>query len=625
MSSPNKGPRRALVIGAGPSGLVTAKYLLADVNNTTTVVVLEASHQIGGTFVNKVYDNTRLVSSKYLTAFSDHRMPEAYPNHPSADQYVQYLESYCDRFDITQHIRFQCQVISVQDDNNNNASSRGKTTDENDVMTIQDTNGYIVQYKDFRESSSSSSSSNDQEQGKIVTEHFDLVAVCSGLHNVPNIPKLPNQQAFQGTILHSSQYQEPSIFDNQRVLVCGSGETAMDICYRAVQNKNCQSVAMNVRRGFLSIPHTLPNDRPLDVFITNWLEHSHEHPWVHALRLRWWLSTLVTRTFLLATGSSVGFNQWACETKPIKRGYHIINKSHAAMAHMNVPIKRQWGWWGQFWLWVYGETHLKPITTFHRTAIARIDDNGKTVHFEDGRSVDVDTIVLATGYRQSFPFLDKTTMIQQSMMTSNDPCMEKNNKPNTYRLDEDPLPSEHFIVSNERPHLGFIGFVRPNVGAIPPMSELQVMWWLEKLKGNLTNPTLYQRPSTPSYMVLGQKYPYGVDYGNYMHRVAEDIGSAPTLSMLWRSNHPLRALYTYCQGQAYIGIFRLQGPYASKTCWNIFDNELWEVCLDRGWAENFGLASITGLSLIMNVVVCGLEAAFSLVTLRPPRLFSRYG
>eukprot|EP00966_Prymnesium_polylepis_P022864 525971-Prymnesium_polylepis.1 len=39
---------------------------------------------------------------------------------------------------------------------------------------------------------------------------------------------------------------------------------------------------------------------------------------------------------------------------------------------------------------------------------------------------------------------------------------------------EDPLPSEHFIVSPAEPTLSFIGFVRPNVGAIPPMAELQV-------------------------------------------------------------------------------------------------------------------------------------------------------
>ena len=39
------------------------------------------------------------------------------------------------------------------------------------------------------------------------------------------------------------------------------------------------------------------------------------------------------------------------------------------------------------------------------------------------------------------------------------------------------------------PRLGFIGFVRPNVGAIPPMAELQAMWWLERVRGRCAGPS----------------------------------------------------------------------------------------------------------------------------------------
>lgn len=420
---PNTSPRRVAVIGAGPSGLVTAKYLLAD---GFQVVVFEESNKIGGTFVNKVYDNTRLVSSKYLTAFSDLRMPKNYPNHPTADKYVTYLESYAEEFHIKHLIKFDCTVVLVSDDH-----------DGDD----KDSKGYVVKYR---------------HNENVTTERFDLVAVCSGLHNVPHVPELPNQKKFKGRIIHSSIYKDPSIFDNQRVLICGSGETAMDIAYRAVHSPGSK-VAMNVRRGFLSIPHTLPNDRPLDVFITNWLEHSHEHPWVNALRLRWMLSTVVIRFFLFLAGSSVGFNQWAFGTTPIRRGYHIINKSHSAMAHLNVPVKRKAGLWGKFWLWFYEEQNLKPIDSFHKTFVSKIDENGVTVHFDNGQKFDADIIVLATGYYQSFPFLDKT--IQDDYKRE---AYQTKKIDSQYRLKESPLPSEHFITSPSRLNLGFIGFVRPN-------------------------------------------------------------------------------------------------------------------------------------------------------------------
>ena len=57
-------PLKALVIGAGPSGLVAAKYLLESTNPVYLVTIVEASAAIGGSFRNKVYDNCRLVSSK---------------------------------------------------------------------------------------------------------------------------------------------------------------------------------------------------------------------------------------------------------------------------------------------------------------------------------------------------------------------------------------------------------------------------------------------------------------------------------------------------------------------------------------------------------------------------------
>lgn len=338
-----------------------------------------------------------------------------------------------------------------------------------------------------------------------------------------------------------------------------------------------------------------------------------KHPWVHALRLRWWLSTIFIRLFLFLTGSSWGFNQWTAPTKPVKRGYHIINKSHAAMSHMNVPIKSQ-SLYGRMWMWIYGETDLKPIQTFHQTQVASVDDDGITVKFDDGRTYEADLIVLATGYKQSFPFLDDKIRhdIQEESFTDD----------SSYYLEEDYLPSEHFIVSKAHPRLGFIGFVRPNVGAIPPMSELQVMWWLEHIKGRTKK--LTKRTGSPSYMVLGQKYRYGVDYGNYMHRVAEEIDAAPTLTTLAKSRHPIKALYTYCIGQSMISLFRLQGPYESELCWEVVIGELWRVCLKRGVLENCGLLFMTFLSLLMNITACVLECIWCIITFRKPKLFVRY-
>jgi hypothetical protein len=93
---------------------------------------------------------------------------------------------------------------------------------------------------------------------------------------------------------------------------------------------------------------------------------------------------------------------------------------------------------------------------------------------------------------------------------------------------DDPLPNEHNICSTTEPTLAFLGFVRPNVGAIPPMSEMQMFWWIERLRGNIPGPR-----SEPRYKLVGQHcartVAYACDYGLYMHDLAKDIGAVPNV------------------------------------------------------------------------------------------------
>ena len=170
---------------------------------------------------------------------------------------------------------------------------------------------------------------------------------------------------------------------------------------------------------------------------------------------------------------------------------------------------------------------------------------------------------------------------------------------------EDPLPSEHFIVSPTAPRLAFIGFVRPNVGAIPPMAELQVMWWIQRLRGQVRRGHL---PS--SYGLLGKKLTYGVDYGNYMHQVAAEIDAAPTLTTLLASP---RALIAYAFGQAYISFFRLQGPFRSAHAWRTAETELFEPVLSRGVAANAIFVATMLLFAWMNLIAHAVEWTLWLV------------
>ena len=280
----------------------------------------------------------------------------------------------------------------------------------------------------------------------------------------------------------------------------------MDISYRAVRQEG-STVALATRHGFLNVPAVMDNGKPLDIFISNIFEHSHEHPWVHTWQLKWKISTWVIRAgFLVATGSSWGWNQWACRVNEVRRGYHIINKSGAAMPYISRGHKQN-SWVGK--LYSSLDDHAEPRDKIISTHGGISHILGSRVHFVDGSSFDADILVMCTGYRQYFPFLQDSNAAKRQQQIS---CGEE----------EDALPSWHHIIDPAERRLGFIGFVRPNVGAIPPMSEMQVMWWLRVLAGDVPGPL-----GPPSYHVLARKYAYGVDYGNYMHRLAGPCPACP--------------------------------------------------------------------------------------------------
>jgi len=158
-------------------------------------------------------------------------------------------------------------------------------------------------------------------------------------------------------------------------------------------------------------------------------------------------------------------------------------------------------------------------------------------------------------------------------------------------------------LSPDEPTLAFIGFVRPNVGAIPPMSELQVMWWIQRLRGKVA------RTSTPpSYGLLGRKLTYGVDYGNYMHQLAAEFGGAPSLRTL--ALRSPRVLVAYCLGQAYISFFRLEGPFASEKAWSVSSGELFEPVTQRGLLSNVVFVMVTAFFGAINLTAYAVELPF---------------
>merc|ERR1711879_740688 len=123
--------------------------------------------------------------------------------------------------------------------------------------------------------------------------------------------------------------------------------------------------------------------------------------------------------------------------------------------------KRNRPWWLRLpWWSMWDPPAVGKDIDLVEGSIVQMKGNTVSIHKSGERMTDVhaDVVVLATGYRQKFPFMHPESR------------------------DDDPLPPEHFILNSGEPRLAYIGFIRPNVGAIPPMAEMQAMWWCQRLE-----------------------------------------------------------------------------------------------------------------------------------------------
>lgn len=441
---------------------------------------------------------------------------------------------------------------------------------------------------------------NDNEKRTFDCSH---IALCTGLHVEPNIPTIPGIENVQGDVFHSSSYKKRSQLTGRDVLILGCGETAMDIAYEAIKS-DAKSVTMCFRTGFLSFPKALSRFKvfgkqfkgglPIDGLITNLFETAYVHRAIAASRLRWFVSDFVIKRVLwFLTGTQAGMNQHvgALPYDRLGRAFVFLNKSTKAMPYLNRPYQTHHplAFLGNGY--VDPEEDAKSKRWIDTCSFPQSIDSTGVVTFEprpdrkDYRRlkdtiVRPNTIVYCTGYKQSFSWL------HPSYPTASDASIRN-------------------IVSPEDPSIAFIGFVRPGVGAIPPIAEQQAMWYTAFITGQMSLPT-----DPPHYYLLSKdtaRIRYGVDHSAYMSTLARDFGGAPGLWELYRE-HGLKVMLVYCFGASFVTLYRLVGPFRSKDAPQIARTELAATITRRGFGGNlfFGVIPMVFYGLI-NAVAWMLE------------------
>ncbi|CCG81284.1 Thiol-specific monooxygenase [Taphrina deformans PYCC 5710] len=374
-----------LIVGAGASGLVSAKAFLSE--GFTDVTIFERREDVGGVwlfdddrpaeggrgaqrFPSPMYD--RLVGNIWyrLLELESHKFPAGAPEFPTRQMMQDYLLEYAE--DLRPSIRLCTNVKTVYKD--------GQDWVVNSTETVP--------------------------PFKCSEQRFRAVILSCGIYDTPDQPDIPGLQEmkerYPDMVFHSKFYRNPQVFEGQKLLIMGNGPSGIDIAAQTAD--------------FARLP--------------------------------------------------------------------IIRTIHGPPEHACLPDKR-----------------IEDLP-----AVAHFDADSRSAHLIDGQVVpDLDRIIISTGYRHSYPFLQRLNESENALVTDGARVH------NLYR----------HIFYRPDPTLCFIGLL---IAAIPfPISEAQALTAARVLSGRLSLPSdaEMRRDEEERLEAVGNtykfhkmRYPLDADYGD---------------------------------------------------------------------------------------------------------------
>ncbi|MFI5491977.1 flavin-containing monooxygenase [Actinoplanes sp. NPDC051859] len=235
-------------------------------------------------------------------------------------------------------------------------------------------------------------------------QRYAAVVVATG-HLWSPKPWDVDVSGYRGQVLHASACKDPAQLRGRKVLVVGGGNTGCDLAVAAAPQAD--TVWHSTRRGYWYAPAYVFG-RPADQ-IAALLQR-----WRLPLRVRQWI---YARTVRLTTGDGSRFGLPAPDHRPYE-SHPVVNSQ--LVLHV-------------------GQGRISPMPDVVRCS-------GTTVEFADGRRVDPDLVVLATGYLPRFDFL----------------------APELLDADADGKPDLHLhAFARRHPTLAVVGLVQADGGLLP--------------------------------------------------------------------------------------------------------------------------------------------------------------
>jgi cation diffusion facilitator CzcD-associated flavoprotein CzcO len=225
---------RVAVIGAGPGGIVVARYLLA---HGYEPVLFEQSSRLGGQWNqgaphSGVWPGMCTNTSSVVTCFSDLDWPAGTAMFPANQEVQAYLHRHAERFGVLERIRFQHRVSLLERDR--------------DAWALT-----------FSHPDGSS------------TERFSRAIVASGRYWLPQVPEIAGIETFDGSegVKHAFYYRDAQQYQGKRVLVAGCAISAVEIAPEIAMAGAARVISCMRRQRY--VLQRIVGGMPIDALVFN--------------------------------------------------------------------------------------------------------------------------------------------------------------------------------------------------------------------------------------------------------------------------------------------------------------------------------------------------------------------
>ncbi len=339
-----------IIVGGGLSGVGTACHLRKKCPNKS-FVILEGRQSLGGTWDLFRYPGIRSDSDMHTLGFNFKPWKEA-KSIADGPAILKYIKETAEEYDLEPHLRFGHRVTSASWD-----SQSASWT----VATV------------------------NQETGDTARFHGNFLSMCSGYYSYENWhkPEFVGKEQFQGQILHPQAWPEDIKYGGKRVLVIGSGATAMTLV-PAMAEQGAQ-VTMVQRSP------TYVVSRPDEDRIANGLRKFLPESWAYAITR--WKNITYQRHFY-----------HRCRTKPEEVKAKLLGWVRAHLGpdyDVDRHFTPQYNPWAQRMCLIPNADLFRAISSGKvevvTDGIERFTETGLLL--TSGRALEGDIIVTATGLR----------------------------------------------------------------------------------------------------------------------------------------------------------------------------------------------------------------------------------